>query len=106
MPRKGEEVAESAMARARSSDGVGGLLELVVAERTRPPLGKVGDVVEDDEGEEDGDDEEEEDGGGGGGFRKFLGMRRFTLSGTPSVSVGALPAMYGRRCATMARSCA
>ena len=95
----GIEALEAAMASARSREGVGGLLEFVMAERTRPPLGRVGvetglevDVVDGGDSAVD-DDDDCGDGGGGGGFRRFPGISRLMLSGIPSVSDGVLPAI-------------
>ena len=73
-----------------------------MAERTRPPFGRVGGFDDDNDGgnndDEDEDDCDEEaegcgDGGGGGWLKRFPGINRLMLSGIPSVSEGLLPAM-------------
>ena len=96
----GIEALEAAMASARSREGVGGLLEFVMAERTRPPLGRVGiefglevDVVDGGGSAVDDEDDCVDGGGGGGGFRRFPGINRLILSGIPSVSDDVLPAI-------------
>ena len=104
-----EEDSDAAMARARSRDGVGGLLEFVIAERTRPPFGRVGlidfgdvvvagwagddDIDDDDEDSAVGEAGEFEDdgaaGAGGGGkaaFNRLPGMSCLILSGMLSIS--------------------
>ena len=100
------------MARARSREGVGGLLEFVMADRIRPPLGRFGFGVraEDDNACDDGsvdfdnDDDDGVGGGGGGGdgdgndwVKRFPGISRLILSGIPSVSYAVLPVIYGKR---------